>query len=80
MFGVKDGDAVVFMGGNKKLISKFAGKVRTKLGEELDLVEKDAFRICWIVDFPFTRKTKKQAQLNFRTIRFPCHRAEWTRC
>ena len=29
-----------------------AGKLRTKLGEELDLVEKNAFRFCWITDFP----------------------------
>ena len=65
MFGVKDGDAVVFMGGNKKLISKFAGKVRTKLGEELDLVEKDAFRICWIVDFPFYEENEETGAVEF---------------
>jgi aspartyl-tRNA synthetase len=29
-----------------------AGKVRVKLGEELDLVEPNAFRFCWITDFP----------------------------
>ena len=29
-----------------------AGKLRTKLGEDLDLVEKNAFRFCWITDFP----------------------------
>ena len=65
MFGVKDGDAVVFMGGNKKLISKFAGKVRTKLGEELDLIEKDAFRICWIVDFPFYEENEETGAVEF---------------
>ena len=52
-------------GGNKKLISKFAGKVRTKLGEELDLIEKDAFRICWIVDFPFYEENEETGAVEF---------------
>ena len=65
MFGVKDGDAIVFMGGNKKLINKFSGKVRTKLGEELDLIEKDAFRICWIVDFPFYEENEETGAVEF---------------
>jgi aspartyl-tRNA synthetase len=64
-FGVIDGDAIVFMGGNKKLINKFAGKVRTKLGEELNLIEKDAFRICWIVDFPFYEENEETGAVEF---------------
>jgi aspartyl-tRNA synthetase len=64
-FGVKDGDAIVFMGGNKKLINKFAGKVRTKLGEDLDLIEKDAFRLCWIVDFPFYEENEETGAVEF---------------
>lgn len=64
-FGVKDGDAIVFMGGNKKLINKFAGKVRLKLGEELDLVEKNVFRMCWIVDFPFYEENEETGAVEF---------------
>lgn len=64
-FGVKDGDAIVFMGGDKKHINKFAGKVRTKLGEELDLIEKNAFRICWIVDFPFYEENEETGAAEF---------------
>lgn len=64
-FSVNEGDAIVFMGGNKKLINKFAGKVRSKLGEELDLVEKDAFRMCWIVDFPFYEEDEETGTVCF---------------
>ena len=64
-FGLKDGDAIVFVGGNKKLINKFAGKVRTKLGEELDLIEKNAFRMCWIVDFPFYEENEETGMVEF---------------
>lgn len=64
-FGVKDGDAIVFMGGNKKLINKFAGKVRLKLGEELDIVEKNVFRMCWIVDFPFYEENEETGAVEF---------------
>ena len=50
--GVGPGDAVFFAAGQLEDAQKFSGLVRTKLGDELDLVEKDAFRFCWIVDFP----------------------------
>ena len=64
-FNLKDGDAILFMGGNKKLINKFAGKVRLKLGEELDLVEKNVFRMCWIVDFPFYEEDEETGEVCF---------------
>lgn len=64
-FGIAEGDAIIFMGGDKKHISKFAGKVRTKLGEELDIIEKDAFRICWIVDFPFYEENEETGAVEF---------------
>ncbi|MBR5154396.1 MAG: aspartate--tRNA ligase [Alphaproteobacteria bacterium] len=64
-FVFDNGDAIVFVGGNKKLINKFAGKVRTKLGEELDLIEKDAYRMCWIVDFPFYEENEETGAVEF---------------
>ena len=64
-FSVNDGDAIVFMGGNKKLINKFAGKVRTKIAEDLDLIEKDAYRMCWIVDFPFYEENEETGMVEF---------------
>ncbi|MFI4975823.1 MAG: aspartate--tRNA ligase [Caulobacterales bacterium] len=49
---LKVGDAAFFVGGDPKTFYKFAGLARTKLGTELDLVAKDRFDFCWIVDFP----------------------------
>lgn len=62
---LSDGDAVFFMIGEEEAVSKFAGKVRTKLGEELDLIEKDAFRFCWIVDFPMYEKNEETGKVEF---------------
>ncbi|TWA74604.1 aspartyl-tRNA synthetase [Azospirillum brasilense] len=50
--GVEDGDAVFFVCDQPGPAAKLAGFARTKIGEELDLIEKNAFRFCWIVDFP----------------------------
>ena len=46
-------DSVFFVCGQGEKAALFAGKVRNLLGKELDLYEKDAFRFCWVVDFPF---------------------------
>lgn len=60
--GVKDGDALFFTCDQKPKAQKFAGFVRTKIAEELDLIKNDAFKFCWIVDYPmyeFDEKTQK---------------------
>ena len=46
------GDTVFFVCDKRAVADPLAGKLRVKLGEELDLVEKSAFRFCWITDFP----------------------------
>ncbi len=63
--GMKEGDAVVMMIGKGLKLSKFAGRTRLKLGEELDLVEKNAFRICWVVDFPFYEENEETGAVEF---------------
>ncbi len=64
-FNLTDGDAVLFMSGEELRVSKFAGKVRLKLGDELGLTEKDAFRLCWIVDFPFYEQNEETGAVEF---------------
>ncbi len=49
---VKNGSAIFFIADELKKAEKIAGGVRIKLGEELDLLEKEVYRFCWIVDFP----------------------------
>jgi aspartyl-tRNA synthetase len=50
--GLQPGDALFFAAGKEADAAKLAGLARTRVAEQLDLIEKDAFRFCWIVDFP----------------------------
>ncbi len=63
--GVKAGDAVFFAAGKREDAAKFAGVVRTRLGEELGLIEKGAFRFCWITDFPMFELNEETRQVDF---------------
>ena len=63
--GVADGDAVLFMVGKGLKLAKFAGRTRLKVGEELDLVEKNCFKICWVVDFPFYEENEETGAVEF---------------
>ena len=64
-FDAGDGDAVFFMGGPAKKINKFAGVVRNMLGEAMDLFDKKAFKLCWIVDFPFYEENEETGAVEF---------------
>ena len=48
----KAGDAIFFIAEQPGIVEKLAGQIRTELGIRLDLLEKDIYRFCWIVDFP----------------------------
>ncbi len=63
--GAKDGDAVFFACDKKAVAEKFAGLVRTKLGNELDLLEKDIFKFCWTVDFPMYERDEDTGKIEF---------------
>ncbi|MDF7674354.1 aspartate--tRNA ligase [Acetobacteraceae bacterium ESL0709] len=63
--GLKAGDAVFFAAGKGDEVTKFAGVVRTKIATELDLIEKNAFRFCWVVDFPMFERNEETGQIDF---------------
>ena len=63
--GVNPGDAVFFVGGKKDVAEKFAGVVRNRIAEELNLSEKGAFRFCWITDFPMFEVNEETKQIDF---------------
>ena len=63
--GLQAGDAVFFAAGKPDEAAKFAGAVRTRIGTELDLIEKDAFRFCWIVDFPMYELNEETGLIDF---------------
>jgi len=59
------GDAAFFAAGQADAAAKFAGLVRTRLGEELGLNETGAFRFCWITDFPMYELNEETGQIDF---------------
>ncbi len=63
--GLKEGDAVFFVGGDPAKFYKFAGEARTKVGAELNLVAKDRFEFCWITDFPFYEWNEDEKKIDF---------------
>lgn len=64
-FGLTDGDAVIFAAGKEKDLNKFAGKLRNMIGTELDLFDKNAFKLCWIVDFPMYEENEETGAVEF---------------
>ncbi|MBI4968567.1 MAG: aspartate--tRNA ligase [Rhodospirillales bacterium] len=63
--GVGAGDAVFFVCAKPGEVEKFAGLVRSKLCADLDLLEKDSFRFCWIVDFPMYEWNEDTKKIEF---------------
>jgi aspartyl-tRNA synthetase len=63
--GAKDGDAVFFACDKVGAAAKFAGLVRTRLCQELDLLEKDVFKFCWTVDFPMYELNEETGKIEF---------------
>ena len=63
--GLKPGDACFFVAGNPDKFVKFAGLARTKVGEELNLVDKDQFAFAWIVDFPMYEWNEDEKKVDF---------------
>jgi aspartyl-tRNA synthetase len=63
---LNDGDAVFFVAGdNPQAFYKFAGSARTKIGEDLDLIDKKRFELCWIVDFPMYEWNEEEKKIDF---------------
>ena len=63
--GLVDGDACFFVAGDPKKFASFAGAARTRAGEELNLVDRDRFELCWIVDFPFFEWNEDEKKIDF---------------
>ncbi|MEO4044718.1 aspartate--tRNA ligase [Hoeflea sp. CAU 1731] len=63
--GLKSGDACFFVAGVPAKFAAFAGDARTRVGEELDLIDTDRFALCWIVDFPYYEWDETENRLDF---------------
>lgn len=63
--GLKNGDAVFFASGSYDEAGTIAGQVRIRLGNELDLLEKNIFKFCWVVDFPYYEWNDEDKKIDF---------------
>lgn len=63
--GLGADDGCFFAAGKEEQAAKLAGAARTRTGEQLDLIEKDAFRFCWIIDFPFYEWSEEDKKVDF---------------
>lgn len=62
---IGDGDAVFFVCDKVSAAAKLAGLARTKIAQDLDIVEKEAFRFCWIVDYPMYELDEDTGKTDF---------------
>jgi aspartyl-tRNA synthetase len=62
---LKDGDAIFFCAGRGVDFIHFAGFARTKIGNDLGLIDKDRFELCWIVDFPMFGWDPEEKKIEF---------------
>ncbi len=60
--GMEDGDAIFFVCDKEAKAAHMAGLARTKIGQDMEIIEENCFKFCWIVDYPmfeFDDKTNK---------------------
>jgi aspartyl-tRNA synthetase len=63
--GLGPDDGIFFAAGKEAEAAKLAGLARTRVAEQLDLIEKGAFRFCWIVDFPMYEYDEDLKKVDF---------------
>ncbi|MDH7637976.1 aspartate--tRNA ligase [Sphingomonas oryzagri] len=63
--GLGPNDGVFFAAGTPAAAAKLAGLARTRAAEQLDLIDKDRFALCWIVDFPFYEWDEDEKKVEF---------------
>jgi aspartyl-tRNA synthetase len=63
--GVRDGDAVFFAAGAPALAAALAGAARTRLGQELGLIDERRLAFCWVVDFPMFERDPDTGKIGF---------------
>ncbi|MGF7170080.1 aspartyl-tRNA synthetase [Sphingobium xanthum] len=63
--GLGPNDGVFFAAGKPEQAAKLAGLARIRVGEQLDLIDKNRFALCWIVDFPFYEWNEDEKKVDF---------------
>ena len=65
MAGLSAGDTIFFIADKADKANYYAGHIRTELGEKLDLIEKNAYRFCYVNDFPMFELDPETKQIGF---------------
>lgn len=65
MAGLSAGDTIFFIADKEDKANYYAGHIRTELGEKLDLIEKNAYRFCYVNDFPMFELDPETKQIGF---------------
>ena len=64
-FNLNDGDALFFSCAIEKEAADLAGKARTKIAIEKNMIDKNQFKFCWIVDYPMFEKNEITGEIDF---------------
>jgi aspartyl-tRNA synthetase len=63
--GLEPGDTIFFIADKEEKAAYYAGQIRTELGTKLDLIEKNAYRFCYVNDFPMFERDPETKQIGF---------------
>ncbi|MBP3470375.1 MAG: aspartate--tRNA ligase [Lachnospiraceae bacterium] len=63
--GLEAGDTIFFIADKEAKANFYAGQIRTELGEKLDLIEKNAYRFCYVNDFPMFEYDEEEKKIGF---------------
>lgn len=63
--GLEVGDTIFFIADNEEQAAKYAGQIRSELGVRLDIIEKNAYRFCYINDFPMFEMDEETKKVGF---------------
>ncbi len=65
LVGIKEGETLFFICDAKNVVNRLAGEIRTWLGEKLDVIHKDSYEFCFIVDFPMYELNPETKRIDF---------------
>ncbi|WP_374386238.1 aspartate--tRNA ligase [Sandaracinobacter sp.] len=76
--GLGPDDGCFFAAGKELAAAKLAGFARTRVGEQLGLIEQGAYKFCWIVDFPMFEADEETGKIDFSHNPFSMPQGEMT--
>ncbi len=65
LVGIKEGESLFFISDAPAMVNQLAGQMRTWIANELNLIDKDSFEFCYIVDFPMYERNSETNKIDF---------------